>query len=172
MKTPNSPGQRHPRPLTRFSHRQCTASTTRRLLFMVRRSLCELSKTAFIPVYCAIVRPHLECAMEANAPTPRADINQLERVQRLATRLVRGLRHAPYEERLRQLNFFSLKRLRADLISAFKIFKGEVDLSPSDFFHRPSRAVLKEHTYRCTGCCKDQAVKRCLFGSGRDCRHA
>ncbi len=61
----------------------------------------------------------VNCSM-ANAPTLRADVNQLERVQRLATRLVRGLRHVPYEERLRQLNLFSLKRrrLRADLILA------------------------------------------------------
>ncbi len=35
-----------------------------------------------------------------------------------------------YEERLRQLNLFSLERLIADLILAFKIFKGEVDLNP------------------------------------------
>ncbi len=77
--------------------------------------------------------------MEANAPTRRADINQLERVQRLATRLVRGLRHMPYEERLRKLNLFSLerRRLRADLVLAFKFFNGEVDLNPSEFFLRP-----------------------------------
>ncbi len=67
-------------------------------------SFDEQSKTAFIPLCRALVRPHLEYAMEANAPTLRADINQLERVQRLATRLMGGLRHLPYEERLRQLN--------------------------------------------------------------------
>ncbi len=87
--------------------------------------------------------------MEANAFTLRADINQLERVQRLATQLVRGLRHESYEERLRKLNFFSLERRRprADLILAFKIFEGEVDLTPSEFFLRPPRAGLRGHTY-------------------------
>ncbi len=126
-------------------HYREAADTERRLLFMVRRSFCELSKAAFLPLDCAIVRPYLEYAMEANAPTLRADINQLERVQRLATRLVRGLRHMPFEERLRQLKLFSLerRRLRADLILAFKTIKGEVDLSPSDFFLRPPRAGAK-----------------------------
>ncbi len=58
--------------------------------------------------------------------------------------------HVPCEESLRQLSLFSLegRRLRADLILTFKISKGEVDLSPSDFFIRPTRAGLRGHTYR------------------------
>ncbi len=117
---------------------------------MVRRSFRELSKTEFTPLYCALVRPHLEFAMEANAPTLRADINRLERIQRLATRQVRGLCHVPYEERLRQLNLFSLerRRLRADLILAFEIFISEVDLNPSEFFLHPPQSGLRGYTYR------------------------
>ncbi len=87
--------------------------------------------------------------MKANAPTLKANKNQLERVQRLATRQVRGLRHVPYAERLRQLTHFSQerRRLRAHLILTFQIFKGKIDLNPSDFFLRKSRAGLRWHTY-------------------------
>ncbi len=131
------------------AHCREAANTVRRLLFMVQRSFCKLSKTTFIP-YCALVRQHLEYSMEANAPTMRADINLLERAQPFATRLVRGLRQVPYGARLRQLNLFSLerRRLRTDLILAFKIFKGEVDLNLTDFFLRPPRAGLRGHTHR------------------------
>ncbi len=88
--------------------------------------------------------------MEANGPTPRTDINQLEKVQRLATRLVRSCHHGPYGERLRQLNLFLLERrhLRADLTLAIKMIKCGVGLNPSDFFFRPPRAALRGHTYR------------------------
>ncbi len=56
----------------------------------------------------------------------------------------------PNEEKLHQLNIFSLerRRLRADLILAFNIFKGEVELNQSDFFLRPPPAGLRGHTYR------------------------
>ncbi len=118
---------------------------------MVPRSICELSKATFIPMYCAIVWPHLGYAMEANAPILRTDIYQLKRVQRLAMRLLRGRRHVPNEERFCQPNFCSLERRRLwnDLILAFTIFNRVVDLySPSDFFLRPPRAGLRGLTYR------------------------
>ncbi len=98
-----------------------------------------------------------------------ADINHLERIQRLATRLVTDMRHLPYEERLQRLGLHSLqrRRLRDDLLTAFKIFKGLLDIDMNLFFPssrstRPKRAPL-QGTPRCEPPPKVRVV---IFGEG------
>ncbi len=80
---------------------QCTeaANKARRLIF---------SKSAFIPLYGTLVRPHLEYGTSASSPNLVADVSHLERRQRLTTGLVAGMRHLPYEGRLQRLGLHSL----------------------------------------------------------------
>jgi len=57
------------------------------------------------------------------APTKKGDIESIEKVQKRATKLVIGLKHLPYVERLKQLKMPTLKyrRLRGDMTEVFKI---------------------------------------------------
>ena len=67
-----------------------------------------------VPLQSALVRPHLEYCIQTWS------------TQRRATKVIRGLEYLFYEERLRELDLFSLenRRIWEDLIVALQYFKG------------------------------------------------
>ena len=81
---------------------------------------------------------HLDYCIQLWSPQHRTDMDLLERVQKRSTKMIRGLEHLSCEEKLRELELFSLQKrgLSGDLIAAFQYLEGAYKKSGEGFFTR------------------------------------
>ena len=104
-----------------------------------------------MPLYKSIMRLHLDYCVQTWRPHYRNDIDKLEKVQKRAMKMVKGLEYSySYSDRLRILGLTTLETrfLRADLIEVYKILRGFENVYPDKFFQVVRDDGRRGHSFK------------------------
>ena len=115
---------------------------------MIRRTFTNINKDIFNRLYKVYVRPILEYCQQIWSPHLQKDIDEIEKVQRRATKLVKGLENLEYEERLEELKLFRLsdRRRRGDMITVYKMINGMTDIDLTSLFTLNTKSNVNMNT--------------------------
>ena len=139
------------------------------LVGMLRRSFVHLDKDIFKLLFISIVRPHLEYGAPVWNPHTQKLINQIENVQRRASKLIPGMFNLSYRERLEMIKLPTLvyRRYRGDMIEVYKLSHDFYDKSAMknllDFEDHSQNYDMRGHPFKISKlkCKKD--VRRYYF---------
>ncbi|KFP46011.1 hypothetical protein N323_11541, partial [Cathartes aura] len=126
------------------------AQKASRILGCIKRSVASRSREGILPLYSTILRSHLQCCVKLWGPQHKKDMDLLEQVQRRATKMIRGLEHLSYEDRLRELGLFSLEKrsLQGDLTAAFQYLKGACKKAKEGLFTRACSDRTRSNSFK------------------------
>jgi len=95
------------------------AETPHGILGCMKKKMASRAREVILSLYFALVRSPLERCVHFWAPLFKKDRELLERFQWRMAKVIKGLEHLLYDERLRDLELFSVEetKLRGDLIT-------------------------------------------------------
>ncbi|CAM4697246.1 unnamed protein product [Lepidochelys kempii] len=132
--------------------RQCDMAVKKAnaVLRCIRRGISSRAKEVLVPLYKALVRPHLEYCVQFWSPMFKKEEFKLEQVQRRATRMIRGMENLSYERRLKEFGLFSLtkRRLRGDMISLYKYIRGINTTEGEELFKLSTSVDTRTNGYK------------------------
>ena len=95
------------------------------ILGYIRRGVASREREMIVPLCSALMLPHLEECIQARGPQHKKDVELMGWVQIRAMKMIRGLEHLSYEDKLRKLGLFNLEKRRLQrAIAAFQYLKG------------------------------------------------
>ena len=131
---------------------------------LIRRTMEYMDTNSFKLLYTALVRPHLEYANQVWCPHLAKHIDEIENVQRRATKQLPGMSNLSYPERLQKLKLpTAYQRIRGDMIELFKILTGKYDHEVSNFIQLKGESSSWGHNYKIFKICPRLNIKKYSF---------
>ena len=119
-------------------------------LGIIRRHIKSRKKNIIIKLYKTLVRPKIEYCVQVWCPYLKKDIENIERVQHRATKLIGECAGLSYNARLDRVGLITLekRRLRGDLIQVFKLIKGIDNIDYNKFFKLVDNSRTRGHRFK------------------------
>ena len=132
--------------------KKCLAARNKanKMLGIIRRNVSYKSKQVITKLYDCYVRPHLEYCIQAWSPYLRKNIDMVDSIQRRASKLVAGLRHMTYEDRLKELNWIPInkRRLMLDLVEVYRLLHNIDSLRGHNLFELCHENRTRGHNWK------------------------
>ncbi|PKU29780.1 hypothetical protein llap_19917 [Limosa lapponica baueri] len=117
-------------------HVALVSKNTDSFLGCIRKNAASRIREVILPLYSALVRPHLGSSVQFWAPQYMRDMDLLKRVQQRFTKMIKGMEHLTLQKQLRELGLFSLQKRRFGgvLINVYKYLMGTLKETEPGFF--------------------------------------